>query len=83
MPRYYFHLTDGTQVLKVPEGLDLLGNAAARDEALRFARDLKDGKTMPDRDWTGWFVSVVDGHGKEVDRIPIGLVPDAPNPPVS
>jgi len=83
MSRYYFRLTNGNEELRVPEGLDLLGNAAARDEALRFARDLKHGKTMPGRDWTGWFVTVVDRHGKEIDRVPIDLVPDAPNPPSS
>jgi len=83
MPRYYFRLTDGQEELRVPEGLDLLGNAAAREEALRLARNLKNGKTMPGRDWGGWFVSVVDRHGKEIDRVPINLVPDAPNPPVS
>lgn len=82
MARYYFRLTDGKEELRVPEGIDLLGNAAARDEALRLARDLKDGKTMPGRDWSGWSVMIVDSHGKEVDRVPIDLVPDAPNPPL-
>jgi hypothetical protein len=32
MPRYYFHLTDGKETLKNPKGLDLPGNAAAREE---------------------------------------------------
>jgi hypothetical protein len=83
MPRYFFHLTDGTQTVRGDAGLDLLGHAAARDEALRFARELKDGRVMPGRDWEGWFVAIVDGHGQEIDRLPIDLVPDAPNPPVS
>ena len=29
MPRYYFHLTDGKQVLNNHKGIDLPGNAAA------------------------------------------------------
>ena len=31
MPRYYFHLTDGKQVLNNHKGIDLSGNAAARE----------------------------------------------------
>jgi len=30
VPRYYFHLTDGKQVLNNHKGIDLSGNAAAR-----------------------------------------------------
>jgi hypothetical protein len=39
MPRYYFHLTDGKQVLNNHRGIDLPGNAAAREDALALARD--------------------------------------------
>jgi hypothetical protein len=43
MPRYYFHLTDGRHVLDNHKGVDVSGNAAARDDALALARDLKHG----------------------------------------
>jgi hypothetical protein len=43
MPRYFFHLTDGEQVLDNHKGIDLPGNAAARDDAVVLARDLKHG----------------------------------------
>jgi hypothetical protein len=39
MPRYYFHLTDGNQVLNNHKDIDLSGNAAARDDAMTLARD--------------------------------------------
>jgi hypothetical protein len=42
MPRYYSHPTDGKHVLNNHKGIDLPGNAAARDDALALARDLKD-----------------------------------------
>jgi hypothetical protein len=58
MPRYYFHLTDGKETVKNPEGMDLSGTAAAREEAMVLARDLKHGKVMPGRSWSGWLVSV-------------------------
>ena len=57
MPHYYFHLTDGKQVLNNHKGIDLAGNAAARDDALALARDLKLGAVMPGWNWTGWFVT--------------------------
>ena len=57
MPRYYFHLTDGKQVLNNHTGIDLPGNAAARDDALALARDLEHRVVMPGWNWTGWFVS--------------------------
>jgi hypothetical protein len=71
MPRYYFHLTDGKETVKNPEGMDLPGTAAAREEAMVLARDLKHGKVMPGRSWNGWLVSVVDQHGHQVEAVPI------------
>jgi hypothetical protein len=71
MPRYYFRLTDGKQVLSNHQGIDLAGPAAAREDAVAFARDLGGGAVMPGFNWAGWFVTVVDEHGREVERIPI------------
>jgi hypothetical protein len=74
MPRYYLRITDGTEELKGSQGLDLPGAAAARDEALILARQLKDGKMMPGRKWDGWFVSIIDEHGRQVESVPIDVV---------
>src|SRR5262245_7169938 len=76
MPRYYFHITDGQESLKNPKGMDLPGNAAAREEAVVLANELKHGKVMPGRNWRGWFVSVVDQHGHQVESVPIADMPD-------
>ena len=74
MPRYYFHLSDGTKVLNNHKGIDLSGNAAAREDALVLARDLKHGAVMPGWDWSGWFVTIVDAHGHKVDEVSIADV---------
>jgi hypothetical protein len=29
---------------------------------------------MPGWDWAGWFVAVVDDHGRKVDEVPIADV---------
>jgi hypothetical protein len=74
--RYFFRLTDGTVELNPHEGIDLLGNAAAREEAFRFARDIKINQAPPDHKWEGWFVRIIDEHGKEIDTVPFDAVPD-------
>jgi hypothetical protein len=74
MPRYYFHLTDGKQVLNNHKGVDLPGNAAARDDAVVLARDLKNGASLPGWNWAGWFVRVVNEHGHKLDEVPIADV---------
>ena len=66
MPRYYFHITNRQQSIENPKGMDLPGNAAARQEAVVLAGELRHGKVMPGRSWQGWFVSVVDQHEHEV-----------------
>jgi hypothetical protein len=71
MPLYFFRLTNGTQVLDNHQGIDLPGDAAARTDAVALARDLQHGAAMPGWDWAGWFVKIVDGQGREVDKVPI------------
>ena len=76
MPRYYFHLTDGKQLLNNHKGIDLAGNAAARADAVNLARDLKRGVVMSGFDWAGWFVAIIDEHGKKVDAVSIVDTPE-------
>ena len=76
MPRYHFHITNGRESLDNPKGMDLPGNAAARQEEVVLARELRHGQAAPGRGWQGWFVSVVDQHGHKVDSVPIADMPD-------
>ena len=71
MPRYYFRLTDGSQVLENHHGIELPGNAAAREDAFAFARHLKHGLVMQAWDWSDWFIRIVDAHGHKIDEVPI------------
>jgi len=54
----------------------LPGNATARQEAVVLASELRHGKVTPGRNWQGWFVSVVDQHGHQVESVPIADMPD-------
>jgi len=49
MPRYYLHLWDGDLFEEDQEGTDLPNLAAAREEALRFAREISGDLNAPDR----------------------------------
>ena len=80
--RYFFRLSDGTNELNPHEGIDLLGNAAAREEAFKFARMIKTEKGAAGKNWDGWFVRILDQHGKEIDTVPLDAVPDGPEVPV-
>ena len=71
MPRYYFRLTDGAAILENHEGIDLPGNAAARDDALALARHLKHGNVMQGWNWGGWFINIIDVDGHKVDEVSI------------
>ena len=74
MRRYYFHITDGKNVLSNHKGMDLPGEAAAVEDARDLARDLKNGEKMPGWDWNGWFVAILDAHGRKIDEVPIADV---------
>jgi Domain of unknown function (DUF6894) len=71
MARYFFRLTDGKQTLNNHRGIDLAGPAAAREDAVALAADLRHGAAMPGFNWSGWFVSIVDEHGHKVDEVPV------------
>jgi hypothetical protein len=77
MPRYFFHLTDGRTVLNNHKGIDLAGDAAAREDARKLAGDLRRGAIMPGFHWDGWFVAIVDQHGRKIDEVPIADVLEA------
>jgi len=46
---------------------------------MRFASDIKANETAPNRTWDGWFIRIVDQHGKEIDTVPFDAVPDGPD----
>jgi uncharacterized protein DUF6894 len=49
MPRYFLHLWDGDLFEEDDEGTDLPDRAAAREEALRFAQEIRGDLATPER----------------------------------
>jgi hypothetical protein len=68
MPRYFFNIANGRSFDDV-DGLELPDIAAARAEAMGFARDLM--RLEPERrDWSRWAVRVTDDNRKPVFDLP-------------
>jgi hypothetical protein len=74
MPHYHFRLTSGAETLDDAEGLELPGEAAAREEAARVGKLLLGRQALRGQDWSGWFVAISDASGKEIDRIPLAAL---------
>jgi hypothetical protein len=66
MPRFFFHVTNGSTFKDEVGGL-YFSLEAARAHAARIASDLS-----RDRDYDGFAVTVMDEQGNEVARVPIG-----------
>jgi hypothetical protein len=49
MPKYFLHLWDGDLFEEDDEGTDLPDRAAAREEAVRFAQEIRGDLATPDR----------------------------------
>ena len=61
MPRYYFHLHNGHALESDPDGMELPSIEAARSEALRVCRELREG--APDLFRNGLAFEITDKAG--------------------
>ena len=74
MARYYFHVRRDGQLIRDEEGVDLSDISAAKQEALKGARELladaiKTGRrTVPDA------LVVTDEAGREVDTVTLQML---------
>lgn len=69
MPRFFFHLFDGSEVVSDPEGMELAGLCEAKTEARADCRgfaveELRSGRPFPI--WSA--VEICDGDGRVVHR---------------
>jgi len=71
MPRYYFHITNRRERLDNPKGMDLPGNAAAREEAVVLANE---PQTRPGD--AGPQLAGMVRHGRRPARAPGGFGAD-------
>jgi hypothetical protein len=59
----YFHLQNGTEMIRDEEGIEVSDLDAARAEALDSLRDVRDEEDSDLHDWAGWKLAVFDEAG--------------------
>jgi hypothetical protein len=69
MTRYYFHIKDGADLIKDPEGTELL--TAEESQALKSARELWADAIKSGRDLGADAVVVADEHGQTLTFVPM------------
>jgi hypothetical protein len=77
MPKFYFHIRDGDKWIEDSEGLDLPNAEAAKQEALKAAREMLAARLMAGEVLDGQTLEIWDGHNliaaipfKEVVELP-------------
>jgi hypothetical protein len=71
MPRYYFHIREGQDLVRDEEGTEASDLEAAKSEARDSARDLAIDGIRNKRPLEGRLVEVADGEGKTLAVIAI------------
>jgi hypothetical protein len=70
MPRFYFDVLDGEQVITDLEGIDFADRDTAVAAAVQGARDLVASGIRQNEDVSGHTFVIRDGHGETVARVP-------------
>lgn len=80
MPRYFFHLTDGTIEFTNSTGIELPGIASMRQHATEQIRKLSDA--IPKHTiaiWSKWKIIAVDSAGNKVVEIGVSTPTEESN----
>jgi hypothetical protein len=70
MPRYFFHVREGAELTRDPEGQELPNAEAARTEAIRASREILSEKLLHGGNLGGRQVEIADETGRVVDVVP-------------
>ncbi|QRM33545.1 hypothetical protein [Microvirga sp. VF16] len=69
--RYYFNLTDGANMIRDEEGIEVSSLQAAVISALEAVEELRAQAPTSSDEWRGWRLEIVDGSGRAVQVIPL------------
>lgn len=82
MPRFFFHVVDRAGIAADEDGLDVADLAAAREVALKGARDILAAEIKYGKIDLNWRIDVADAEGAVVLTLPFSeavLVEKAPD----
>jgi len=70
MPRFFFHISTRTNIIKDEEGAELADLSAARHEAIRDARGLMSTAVREGRDISHRHIEICDAAGTLLLKVP-------------
>ena len=76
MPRYYFHIRDGKDLIRDEEGTELADPAAAHAEALASARDLAVEELRKHHHIDGRWIEITSEFGDTIDTVAVRAAVD-------
>ena len=76
--RYYFNLTDGDEVIRDEDGLEVPDVRMALIHAFEAIEELRHEDASPSSEWHGWRLDIVDGSGNLIQSLPLDRA--APDP---
>jgi hypothetical protein len=71
VPRYYFHIRDGKELIRDEEGTELVDPDAAHAEALASARDLALDEIRSRNRVDGRIIEIVSEFGDTIETIAV------------
>ncbi len=76
--RYYFNLTDGDEVIRDEDGIEVRDVRMALIHAFEAIEELRGEGASPLGEWHGWRLDLVDGSGNLIQSLPLDSA--APDP---
>jgi hypothetical protein len=69
--RWYFNLTDGIDIIRDNEGVEVSCPDEALLHACRAVEELRNEDSSSSSEWQGWWLEIVDGSGVSVKSLPL------------
>jgi hypothetical protein len=69
--RLFFNLTNGSEVIRDDDGIDVADLASARHEVDAVIADLRRERDFDPQDWSGWRFEVMDRSGFVLLCVPL------------
>jgi hypothetical protein len=69
--RYHFNLTNGQDVIRDEDGIELSDIHAALLYAMKAIKELRAEEPSSEVEWQGWRLEITDAAGQTVQAIPL------------
>ena len=75
--RYYFNLTDGDEVIRDEDGIEVPVVRVTLIHAFEAIEELRREASSPLDEWQGWRLDILDSSGNLIQSLPLdGAAPD-------